>query len=141
MKVVVDTNVIVAGLLSPFGPCSEILRMISGGLLTVCLDARILSEYKAVLARKKFNFDRNKTSALLDYIEHEGHLVASTPLAESLLDPDDNPFYEVAIAGQAVCLITGNISHFPEALCQAIPVLVPREFLSLYARLYARKVR
>ena len=41
MKIVLDTNVLAAGLLSPFGPCAEIVRMVSSGDLTLCLDARI----------------------------------------------------------------------------------------------------
>ncbi len=50
MIVVVDTNVLVAGLLSPFGPPGEIVRMIVAGSLSLCFDARILSEYSDVLA-------------------------------------------------------------------------------------------
>ncbi len=58
MKVVLDTNVVVSGLLSPFGPPGEIIRMTAGGLLELCYDARILSEYQSVLLREKFPFDR-----------------------------------------------------------------------------------
>ena len=42
MNIVLDTNVLVAGLLSPFGPCGEIVRMVSSGALTLAFDARIL---------------------------------------------------------------------------------------------------
>ena len=45
MKIVLDTNVLVAGLLSPFGPCGEIVRMVSSGEVTLCFDALILAEY------------------------------------------------------------------------------------------------
>jgi predicted nucleic acid-binding protein len=45
MDIVIDTNVLVAGLLSPFGACGEIVRMVSAGKLTLSFDARILSEY------------------------------------------------------------------------------------------------
>ena len=38
-----------AGLLSPFGPCGQIIRMVSSGELSLCFDARILAEYEAVL--------------------------------------------------------------------------------------------
>ena len=54
MKIVLDTNVLAAGLLSPFGPCGEIVRMVSSGELTLSFDARILMEYEEVLARPKF---------------------------------------------------------------------------------------
>ena len=56
MNIVLDTNVLVAGLLSPFGACGDIVRMISSGNLTLCVDARILSEYHEALRRPKFQF-------------------------------------------------------------------------------------
>jgi putative PIN family toxin of toxin-antitoxin system len=132
MKIVLDANVLVAGLLSPFGSCAEIVRMVSSGEVTLCFDALILTEYREVLYRPKFGFDKEKVSALLDHIEHRGHTVASSPLLHSLPDPDDEPFLEVALAGKAECLVTGNVSHFPAKLCQGRKVLSPSGFLTFY---------
>ena len=132
MKIVLDTNVLVAGLLSPFGPCAQIVRMVSSGDLTLCLDARILSEYDEVLRRPKFRFRIDKVAALVDHLEHSGTIVASSPLSDPLPDPDDQPFLEVAVASQAVCLVTGNHAHFPRKRCQPIKVLSPSEFLTFY---------
>ena len=132
MKVVLDTNVLVAGLLTPFGPCATIVRMVSSGGLTLCLDARILSEYDEVLRRPKFGFETDKVTALLDYIERSGIVVAASPLPSPLPDPDNQPFPEVAIAGQAACLVTGNHAHFPPKRCQGVKVLSPSEFLTFY---------
>jgi putative PIN family toxin of toxin-antitoxin system len=132
MNIVIDTNVLVAGLLSPFGPCGEIVRMVSSGELSLCFDARIFSEYAEVLRRPKFRFAEGKITALLDQIEHRGRTVASSPLLQSLPDPDDEPFLEVAMACQAACLVTGNHAHFPPPLCQPVKVLSPSEFLEFY---------
>ncbi len=132
MKIVLDTNVLVAGLLSPFGPCGEILRMVSSGEVTLCFDALILTEYSEVLHWSKFGFDKEKVAALLDHIEHRGHTVASSPLRHSLPDPDDEPFLKVALAERAVCLVTGNASHFPAKLCQGGKILSPAGFLTFY---------
>jgi putative PIN family toxin of toxin-antitoxin system len=132
MKIVLDTNVLVAGLLSPFGPCGEIVRMVSSGEVTLCFDALILTEYSEVLYRPKFGFDKDKIAALLDHVEHRGHTVASLPLRHSLPDPDDEAFLKAAIAAKAKCLVTGNASHFPSKLCQGQKVLAPTGFLSFY---------
>ena len=129
MKIVLDTNVIVAGLLSPFGPCGDIMRMVSSGSLILCIDARVLSEYREVLERPKFGFDRDKTTAILSYIEHYCLAVASAPLSHPLPDPDDEPFLEIAISGKAEYLVTGNHAHFPSKLCQGVAVVSPSEFL------------
>jgi putative PIN family toxin of toxin-antitoxin system len=132
MKIVLDTNVLVAGLLSPFGPCGEIVRMVSSGEVMLCFNALILTEYNEVLYRPKFGFDRDRVAALIDHIEHRGHTVASSPLRHSLPDPDDEAFLKAAIAGKAECLVTGNASHFPSKLCQGRKVLSPSGFLTFY---------
>lgn len=132
MNIVLDTNVLVAGLLSPFGPCGEIVRMVSSAELTLALDARLLTEYEEVLARPKFKFDPDKVEALLDHVVHRGRTVASSPLSQSLPDRDDEPFLEVALAAKVACLVTGNQVHFPSDRCQPIRVLSPSEFLEFY---------
>ena len=129
MKIVLDTNVLVAGLLSPFGPCGDIVRMVSSGNLTLCVDARVLSEYHEVLKRPKFGFDLDKVAVILDYIERCSWVVSSVPLSFSLPDPDDEPFLEIAISGDADCLVTGNAVHFPSDLCRGIKVMSPSDFL------------
>lgn len=134
MNIVLDTNVLVAGLLTPFGPCGEIVRMVSSGELTLSLDARILTEYQEVLDRPKFKFDKDKVATLLDHIEHRGITVASSPLPQPLPDIDDEPFLEVAIAARAICIITGNQVHFPTELCQGVMVLSPSDFLVFYKK-------
>jgi putative PIN family toxin of toxin-antitoxin system len=134
LNIVLDTNVLVAGLLSPFGPCGEIIRMVSSGEPALCFDARILSEYNDVLKRPKFRFEPDKVDALLDFIAISGLPVATSPLPEPLPDPDDEPFLAVAIAGRVACLVTGNRSHFPARLRQGLPLLSPREFLTQYRK-------
>jgi len=134
MNIVLDTNVIVAGLLSPFGPCGQIVRMVSSGELTLSFDARILTEYVEVLDRPKFKFEKEKVAALLDQIEHRGSMAASSPLSQSLPDIDDEPFLEVAIAAQAICIVTGNQVHFPPELCRGVKVFTPADFLTFYKK-------
>jgi len=134
MKITLDTNVLVSGLISPFGNPAEILRMISSGEIRLCFDARILLEYEEVLGRPKFQFDKTKVRALLDQIAHVGQLAAPSPLKHSLPDPDDEPFLEVAIAGKAICLVTGNIDHFPPNRRQRMRVMTPTKFLAFYRK-------
>jgi len=132
MNIVLDTNVLVSGLLTPFGPCGEILRMISSAELTLAYDARIISEYREVLIRPKFRFDKNRVDALLDHIEYRGIAVASPSLRLPLPDLDDQPFLEVAFEAKASCIITGNHIHFPTELCLGVTVYSPSEFLIFY---------
>ena len=132
MKIVLDTNVLVSGLLSPFGAPGEIVRMTSAGLLQLCHDARIISEYRQVLLRPKFGFNQAQVSVLLDQIQSCGQTTASKPLDQPLPDPDDEPFLEVALAGRVSCLVTGNLKDYPAALRQGAKVLAPLDFLKFY---------
>lgn len=129
MRIVLDTNVLVSGLLSPFGPPGEIVRLVSSGAVTLCLDARIFSEYDEVLAQPRFGFDSDSVAALLDYVDFTGEIVASQPLPARLPDPDDEPFLEVALACDADCLVTGNLAHFPPESRAGVTVLSPAEFV------------
>jgi uncharacterized protein len=141
MNIVLDTNVIVAGLLSPFSPCGALVRMVAAGELRLCADARLLSEYSEVLRRSRFGFDPERVSALMDQVAHSAVLVSASPLDRGLPDPDDNPFLEVALAGQAVHLVTGNLRHYPPHLREGMSVLSPRDFIDQYARRRARSSR
>lgn len=132
MRIVLDTNVLVSGLLSPFGPPGEIVRMVSSGAVTLCVDARILSEYAQALARPRFDFDPDAVAALLDYIDVCGEIVASGPLTVRLPDPDDEPFLEIAIAGAVDCLVTGNHVHLPPEARVTALVLTPAAFIEQY---------
>ncbi len=134
MNVVLDTNVLVAGLLTPFGTCGEIVRMVSSGELTLFFDARILAEYNEVLRRPRFKFDEDEVAALLDYLERHGHAVAPRPLPHPLPDIDDEPFLEAALAGKAACLVSGNKTHFPPKLRRGVKVISPGEFLGFYKK-------
>ena len=129
MRVVLDTNVLVSGLLSPFGPPGEVVRMVSSGALVLCVDARVLAEYEEVLARPRFGFDPDAVAALLGFSAVTADVVASRPLSQRLPDPDDEPLLEVAIAGGADCLVTGNTAHFPADACTGMAVLTPAELI------------
>lgn len=132
MKIVLDTNVLVSGLLSPFKSPGEIVRMASAGLLQLCYDARILSEYTSVLTRVEFGFEAGRIHDLLDQIKGYGYSVVGEPLEKALPDRTDEPFLEVAIAGGASCLVTGNLKHFPRVKEGQVWILSPNDFLIFY---------
>lgn len=134
MIVVVGTNVLVAGLLSPFGPPGEIVRMIASGSLSIAYDARMMVEYVEVLRRPKFSFSKEHVEAFLDQMRATGTVAAGDPLPTRLPDRSDEPFLEVALAGRARCLITGNVKHFPPGARQGLQVFTPSEFLDFYRK-------
>ena len=131
MRIVVDTNVLVSGLLSPFGPPGIIVNLIGNGRVRICYDTRIYAEYLEVLRRPAFPFDEAQVAALLTPVAIDGELIAPAPPATHLPDPDDEPFLEVAKAASVDYLVTNNIRHFPPDRRQGVRVTSPREFLEL----------
>ena len=135
MIIVLDANVLVSGLLTPFGSSGEIVRMVSSGKLTLEYDSRIIIEYWEVLNRPKFQFDKDLIDLLIDYIKKNGQAVSSEPLTKPLPDPDDAPFLEVAIEGRSEILVTGNKVHYPVKFSKGIKVLSPTEFIKFYQKI------
>lgn len=132
MTIALDTNVLVSGLIAPFGPPGDIVRLLAGGAIHVCYDARILAEYREVLSRPAFGIATDRMASLLDQVESDGVLVTSRPLAMRLPDPEDEMFLAVALSGGARCLVTGNLRHYPERSRQGVTVVSPRRFVELY---------
>lgn len=131
MIVVLDTNILVSALLSPFGPPARVLDLVLAGELRTAFDDRVLAEYRDVLSRPRFGFDSADVGALLDFLEAEGEAVIATPWPHALPDPDDAAFVEVAMAAQAI-LITGNLRHFPTEACPDVVVMLPADFLEFW---------
>lgn len=133
MLVVLDTNILVSALLSPFGPPARVLDLVLSGDIRAAYDDRLLAEYREVLARPKFSFAPEEVAAVLAYLESDGEQVTAPPLACELPDSDDLPFLEVAAQAGAV-LITGNTAHYPEAVRGEIQVVAPGEFIRAWRR-------
>jgi putative PIN family toxin of toxin-antitoxin system len=134
LKIVLDTNVIVSGLLTPRGAAAEIVRMAAAVSVELCFDARILDEYRTVLGRPRFGFDPSAVAVLLAHIETEGHLAAPPPLPKPLPDPADEPFLAVALASNARALVTRNIRHYPAASRQGMMIVSPGDFMMLWRK-------
>jgi len=132
VNVVLDTNVLVSGLMTRAGTCSIILDLLADDRLTVVLDGRIMDEYERVCAKPQLGLDSRAVGDFLHFLNNFAVNIAATPLRADMPDPDDLPFLEVATEGSAV-LVTGNKKHFPEKVIANVPVVSPREFLELFA--------
>ena len=130
MKIVLDTNVLVAGLLTPHGDSARLLDLVLRGELIPCFDDRVIGEYIEVLARSEFGFSPPNVESLLVHIATTGHKVTAPALPLKIPDPDDLMFLEVALASQAEALVSGNMRHFPAAHRHGIHVVPPAEFLA-----------
>lgn len=130
MRIVLDTNVLVSGLHNPSGNPGRIIDLVMAGRIQLLYDDRILGEYLEVLARPELDIDPTLAQAVVGYIRLAGERITGMPLpADSLPDPDDLPFAEVAVSGEADALVTGNIKHFANWKGRETTVLSPTQFL------------
>jgi len=129
MRVVLDTNVLVSGLLSAAGPPGWIVEAVLAGELELAFDTAIRHEYEDVLRRREFRFSPEIVGDLLSAVDQFGFLVAAAPPCPAPLpDPDDEPFLAVAAACGSL-LVTGNLKHFPRRDRAGVSVLTPRQLL------------
>jgi len=123
---VLDTNVLVSGLLQPSGPPGRLVDLVVSGGLRLTVDDRIIAEYCEVLARPKFGITRAQQEAIQALLM-EQDLVGAPALAVELPDPDDLPFLEAAALANDKILVTGNPKHFPASQRHGVRLLSPRE--------------
>ena len=134
MIVVLDTNILISGLIHPENPPGRLIDLLRSGDLSLAIDDRILDEYSEVLGREYFRkyFSLAEKDLILDFISHDSMRVLCTQAVVGLPDQDDACFLEVALASDAP-LVTGNGKHFPIHLCRGVKVYSPAEYLEVFS--------
>lgn len=123
---VLDTNVLVSGLLSPFGPPGRLVDSLLNRRLRLALDDRIEIEYREVLARPKLGIERGRREAFLAILQFQDHVAALPWPHRAPPDHDDVAFLEVALQTTARTVVTGNLKHFPPGCRGGVTILPPR---------------
>lgn len=124
---VLDTNVIVSGLLVARGFSGRLVDAVLAGLLRITYDDRIESEYREVLSRPHFAISAARREAFLDELKSQDAVTARPWIDGNLPDPDDIPFLEAALQATDQILVTGNLKHYPRTCRRTVRVLTPRE--------------
>ena len=112
---VLDTNVLVSGLLSPTGPPGRLLDVLLARRLRLAVDDRVELEYREVLARPRLGIEPVRRDAFLAILQFQNHVAALPWPHRASPDEDDAIFLEVALQTPARTVVTGNLRHFPPA--------------------------
>ena len=129
---VIDTNVLVAALLSKLADSSTVVirQHILEGTITPLFNDEIFNEYTDVLHRPSLKLPTEQIESILDAIMQRGLILGRTKTDEIFTDPKDIVFYEVALSKEGSYLVTGNTKHFPKT-----PIVVtPTELLAIIQR-------
>lgn len=130
---VIDTNVVVSGLLNPHGPSARIVDAVLDGRVKLVYAARILAEYRDVLRRPRLNLVPEKIRALLNGLRGQ-LMVTPTGVVVNAPDPDDLVFVETALATADRTIVTGNLAHYPAEVLQGVRVLTPAQAVAELAQ-------
>ena len=129
-SIILDINVLVAGLKSRRGASFKLLTLINSGLFTLHLSVPLTFEYEDVLIRSNLGISGSDSEALLDFIcsvaIHQPIFYLWRPY---LKDAKDDMVLEAAVAAQVSHIVTFNTKDFAGIERFGIQALWPSDFL------------
>lgn len=132
MRLVLDTNVMVAAMRSPQGASARIVLACLDGKAEMLANVGLFAEYEAVMTRaerlKAARVSRARTLATLDDLATIIRPVERDfSWRPQLTDADDEMVLEAAINGRAEAIVTFEIRTFDEAASRfGIEVMTPQ---------------
>lgn len=139
MKVVLDTNVVVSGVIKAEGPPGQILqRLLGEKKFTVLTSLEILAELREVLGREKIRKHHGWTDEQIDAFVaslYDASVVTAGMLTVTVVerDPRDDKFLACAREGLADYVVSGDDHLLAIKAYQGIEIVPPAAFLDLLA--------
>jgi putative PIN family toxin of toxin-antitoxin system len=127
LKVVFDTNVLVAGLVFPGGQGELALQRVVDERDRLLLSKSILDELLDVLARK-FSRDIEELARAAVFLSELGTMVRPRRRLRILQDEPDNRILECALAGKADAIVTGDHALLALREFRGIRVITLRDY-------------
>jgi uncharacterized protein len=127
LRVVLDTNVVVSGLLHQKGAPAAIDAATSKQFRCYISES-LLDEYREVLTRDYLGLDQHRAARFIGDVREVAIFVVPRKKVAVARDPDDDRVVECALEAGADFIVTGNIRDFP-AQFHGVRVVAPRDFL------------
>ena len=112
MRVVVDTGVLVSGLLRQQGITGEILHALRNNRLSLIYTTAMILELIDVLGRDlfhtKYHINPEDITALINLVRLRGELVVPDRMIRVCRNHKDDKFLEAAIAGKVEAVASGD---------------------------------
>ena len=133
MKVVIDTNILMAGLLNLNGGAAKIIEHFRKGDFELIISREVFEEYLQVIHYFENEIPYIRSEELLGLIFERAVKVIPANSEELCKDPDDEKFLATAISGNAQYIVTKNKKDFPSNLT-TLKIVNVREFLKKIER-------
>ena len=133
-SIILDTNVLFAGLYSSKGASFQILRLIESGSIKPVISTTLLFEYEDILKRKQSELilSDKEVDIILD------NICALSDFQEIyflwrpyLKGPKDDYVLEVGVASETKLIITHNLKDFKGIEKFGIQAMTPKELLEI----------
>src|SRR5262249_27541549 len=135
MRVVLDTNVLVAAARSRQGASFALVSSIPSSEFQPCLSVGLYAEWQDVLARPETlpaGLTADDALRFVRYLAGQSHLQEIYFLWRPYLsDADDDMVLELAFAAGARHIITHNVSDFRGSEQFGVTAITPRDFLTV----------
>ncbi len=128
MKVVFDSNVLLAALLFPGGRAGEAVTRILDGRDELVVSLPIIREVVSVLA-SKFSREKEEISRAAVLLGELGTIVAPTCRLDVFRDEPDNRILECAVEGKAEAIVTGDKAMLSVGRYEGIRLISLAEYL------------
>jgi uncharacterized protein len=132
-RAILDTNVLVSGLISPRGAPAALLSLLPSGAFELVVSTDLMEELEDVLTRPKF---RSRLSAIqseqyIAFLRRFGVIVDDATASSDVVcdDPEDQFLVDLYETSRADCIVSGD-PHL-QRLRSRVPVFTPAEFLRL----------
>ncbi len=128
-KIVVDTNVLVSGLLFDGKP-GELIKLWKEGLIVPLCSKEIVREYLRVLAYPKFQLSESEIDFLLahEILPYFEVLTVTPGKPFVTTDPSDDKFIWCAMVGRADVIVSGD-EHLLNLIPSPVPVTTVTRFI------------
>ncbi len=128
MKVVFDSNILIAALLFPGGRADAAVSKILGGVDDLVISREIIQEVLSVLA-SKFSRDKEELSRAAVVLGEMAEIVEPSRRLSVFRDEPDNRILECAVEGKAKVIVTGDKAMLAVRQYEGIRLITLAEYL------------
>ena len=138
MRAVIDTNILVRAVIRPQGTVGPVLLRLRDGAYTLLHARPLLEELVDVLnrprIRDKYGLTGQDIQTVLGLLLLRGEAVTPRERITACRDPNGDKFREVAVAGQAGVIVSGDDDLLELDPCAGMPIVGPSTFLQMLDR-------
>ena len=136
-RAVVDTNVLVSGIIAPHGAPRRLLEAWHAKRLTLVIAEAIIAEAERVLRypriRDRYNLTDDDVAMAVESLKTDAEVVTGLYEVRRSVDPADDMFLACALEGRAEYVVSGDAHLLEIGAYHGVLIVTPRQFTAVLA--------